>query len=425
METISWKKQLYDGSLDGELAALYGECGKARERYEALVGHYVNLFGEAPAVLCSAPGRTELCGNHTDHQQGRVLCGSVAMDTLAAAAPSGDLRVTIHSQGFGEISLTLDDLSPRPEEKGTTAALIRGVADGLRARGMAAGGFRAAVTSDVPAGGGLSSSASFEILMGALFARFSHHDVDAMTLAKIGQRAEREYFGKPSGLLDQAACACGGITMIDFLNPEEPAVEPIAFDYRSHGYVLCAVDTHTSHADLTADYAAIPEDMTAVARALGRPVLRYVNYPELDKLSGFSPLALDRARHFFFENARVPHMAEALRRGDMDTAVFLMNESGRSSRELLRNVVPPSHPERTDMAVALDRAESLLAGKGAWRIHGGGFAGCIQCLVPAGDFEVFRAAMDGWYGKGACFELRIRPCGIHFLGNGVPGERHA
>ncbi len=281
------------------------------------------------------------------------------------------------------------------------------------------------MVSDVPAGGGLSSSASFEILAGALFARFSNAEADPMTLAKIGQRAEREYFGKPSGLLDQAACACGGITMIDFLDPEQPEVEHIAFDYRAHCFVLCAVDTRTSHADLTADYAAIPADMCAVARALGQPVLRYVNYKDLAGLTGFAPEVLDRARHFFFENARVPHMAEALRLGDMDTAVFLTNESGRSSRELLRNIVPASHPERTDMALALDRAESLLSGKGAWRIHGGGFAGCIQCLVPAGDYEGFQAAMDGWYGDGACFELRIRPCGVHFLGTGVPGGSHA
>ena len=202
-------------------------------------------------------------------------------------------------------------------------------------------------------------------------------------------------------------------------------MERIAFDYRSHGYVLCAVDTHTSHADLTGDYAAIPADMGAVAAALGQPVLRYVNYTELDGLSGFSPEVLDRARHFFFEDARVPHMAEALRRGEMDRVLFLMNESGRSSRELLRNVVPPSHPERTDMALALDRAESLLDGTGAWRIHGGGFAGCIQCLVPVSAYESFRNAMDGWYGAGSCFELRVRPCGVHVLGDGIPEVTHA
>ena len=422
----SWKNRLASGDFDGELTALYGSAREARERYIRLIDDYVNLFGEEPTLLCSAPGRTELCGNHTDHQRGRVLCASVTRDILAAVGKSGDDRVTIHSAGFGRVSLTLDDLALREEEKGTSAGLLRGVAAGLRSRGCTVSGFQAVITSDVPAGGGLSSSAAFEILAGALFSRL-HGDraPDPMTLAKVGQFAEREYFGKPSGLLDQAACACGGITMIDFADPEEPAVERIAFDYRSHGYVLCAVDTHTSHADLTGDYAAIPADMGAVAAALGQPVLRYVNYTELDGLSGFSPEVLDRARHFFFEDARVPHMAEALRRGEMDRVLFLMNESGRSSRELLRNVVPPSHPERTDMALALDRAESLLAGTGAWRIHGGGFAGCIQCLVPVSAYESFRNAMDGWYGSGSCFELRVRPCGVHVLGDGIPEVTHA
>ena len=426
MDTKSWKKRLSDGSLDAELAALYGCSESARSRYASLIYDYVNLFGTEPSVLCSAPGRTELCGNHTDHQNGRVLCGSVTMDTLAAAAPTEDGKIVLHSKGFGKTTLELDDLSPREEEKGTTAAILRGVAAGFAARGWRIGGFRAAVSSDVPPGGGLSSSASFEILVGALFSRFYHHDqADAMTLARIGQSAEREYFGKPSGLLDQAACACGGITMIDFADPDAPAVEPIDFEYRAHGFVLCAVDTHTSHADLTDDYAAIPADMTAIARALGQPVLRYVNQSDLDTLRGISPLARERARHFFAENERVPGMAEALRRGDMDAVIALMNESGRSSRERLQNVVPPSHPERREMAEALDRAEELLSGKGAWRIHGGGFAGCIQCLVPAADFDGFRAAMDRWYGEGACFELRIRPCGVHFLGTGVPGADHA
>ncbi len=422
----SWKSRLASGDLDGELTALYGSARGPRDRYVRLIDDYTDLFGEEPALLCSAPGRTELCGNHTDHQRGRVLCASVTRDILAAVGPSGDDRAAIRSAGFDPVPLTLDDLALREEEKGTSAGLLRGVAAGLRSRGWKTGGLRAALTSDVPAGGGLSSSAAFEILAGALFScLYNDGAVDPMTLAKAGQFAEREYFGKPSGLLDQAACACGGITCIDFADPEDPAVERIAFDYRSHGYVLCAVDTHTSHADLTGDYAAIPADMGAVARALGQPVLRYVNYSDLDTLSGFSPEVLDRARHFFFENARVPHMAEALRRGEMDRVLFLMNESGRSSRELLRNVVPPSHPERGDMALALDRAESLLAGKGAWRIHGGGFAGCIQCLVPVSDYENFRTAMDGWYGEGSCFELRVRPCGVHVLGDGVSEVRHA
>ncbi len=418
MNTAQWKEHIARGGADGEFVRLYGSAHPAA-RYLALLDAFEARFGTAEAVIVSAPGRTEICGNHTDHQRGRVLCAAVTMDTLAVAAPADDLSVTLLSEGYPELRLSLEDTAPRPEEAGTTAALIRGVAAGLRQKGLAVGGLRAVLTSTVLAGGGLSSSASFEILIGALFTRLSGaSDLPPMELAKIGQAAERDWFGKPCGLMDQAACAEGGITLIDFLSPAEPAVERIDFDYREAGYVLCAADTRTSHADLTDDYAAIPADMTAVAHALGAEVLRLADPARLEDpavRASLSPLALDRAEHFFLENERVVCMAEALRRRDMPQVIALMNESGRSSRELLRNVVPAGDPSRNGMAVALDRAEALLRGKGAWRVHGGGFAGCIQCLVPAEDYDAFREAMDGFYGKGACFELRVRPAGPWFL----------
>lgn len=244
--------------------------------------------------------------------------------------------------------------------------------------------------------------------------------MDALTLARIGQSAERNYFGKPSGLMDQAASAFGGITKIDFAGGDRPDVTRIAFDFRVHGYILCAVNTHSRHDDLTPDYAAIPRDMTSVARAFGKDVLRQVDAaafaaPEMrERLArDISPVAADRAEHFFAEDERVERMAAALLEGDMPEYIRNMNASGASSRTLLRNVVPALHPERTEMAAALDRAAALLEGKGAWRIHGGGFAGCIQCLVPISGYEGFRAAMDGYYGEGACFELRIRGCGAY------------
>ena len=419
-----WKDRLAAGEYDAPLAMLYGTADTARARYGRLCGEYLRTFGDAPdALLISAPGRTELAGNHTDHQHGIVLCAAVTLDAAAAAASAPDNAVEIVSDGFGRVRVSLADLAPRADETGTTAALIRGVAARFSASGLRIGGWRACIHSLVPAGGGLSSSAAFEILTGAIFsALYNGGRADALTLARIGQSAERDYFGKPSGLMDQAASAFGGITKIDLADKDRPDVSRIAFDFRAHGYVLCAVNTRSRHDDLTPDYAAIPRDMTAVAKAFGQPVLRYVNQsdfaaPEVRArlARDISPVAVQRAEHFFAEDERVERMAAALRTGDMPAYIRNMNASGASSRTLLRNVVPALHPERTEMAAALDRAAALLEGKGAWRIHGGGFAGCIQCLVPIPDYESFRAAMDGYYGIGACFELRTRSCGAYAL----------
>lgn len=419
-----WKDRLAAGEYDAPLAMLYGTADTARARYGRLCGEYLRTFGDAPdALLISAPGRTELAGNHTDHQLGIVLCAAVTLDAAAAAASAPDNAVEIVSDGFGRVRVSLADLAPRADETGTTAALIRGVAARFSASGLRIGGWRACIHSLIPAGGGLSSSAAFEILTGAIFsALYNGGRADALTLARIGQSAERDYFGKPSGLMDQAASAFGGITKIDFADKDRPDVSRIAFDFRAHGYVLCAVNARSRHDDLTPDYAAIPRDMTAVAKAFGQPVLRYVNRsdfaaPEVRArlARDISPVAVQRAEHFFAEDERVERMAAALRTGDMPAYIRNMNASGASSRTLLRNVVPALHPERTEMAAALDRAAALLEGKGAWRIHGGGFAGCIQCLVPIPDYESFRAAMDGYYGIGACFELRTRSCGAYAL----------
>ena len=419
-----WKDRLAAGEYDAPLAMLYGTADTARARYGRLCGEYLRTFGDAPdALLISAPGRTELAGNHTDHQLGIVLCAAVTLDAAAAAASAPDNAVEIVSDVFGRVRVSLADLAPRADETGTTAALIRGVAARFSASGLRIGGWRACIHSLIPAGGGLSSSAAFEILTGAIFsALYNGGRADALTLARIGQSAERDYFGKPSGLMDQAASAFGGITKIDFADKDRPDVSRIAFDFRAHGYVLCAVNTRSRHDDLTPDYAAIPRDMTAVAKAFGQPVLRYVNHsdfaaPEVRArlARDISPVAVQRAEHFFAEDERVERMAAALRTGDMPAYIRNMNASGASSRTLLRNVVPALHPERTEMAAALDRAAALLEGKGAWRIHGGGFAGCIQCLVPIPDYESFRAAMDGYYGIGACFELRTRSCGAYAL----------
>ena len=426
MKTDEWKDRLRQGQFDSELSILYASApDDPRHRYIGCLDAFADAFGEADAALVSAPGRTELAGNHTDHQNGMVLCAAVTMDTLAVAAPRKDDTVHIVSRGFGEIRLRLNTLSPLSEEKGTSEAIVRGVAAGFQKRGYAVGGINAVITSDVPAGGGLSSSAAFEVLIGTLFSHFFNNDsLDALTLAIIGQEAERDFFGKPSGLMDQAASACGGITRIDFADPALPHVDRLSFDFRRSGFVLCAVDTRTSHADLTDDYAAIPAEMKAVAAFFGCSVLREVApaafYDSQNRaaLSKQVPLrAVLRAEHFFGENKRVGVMADALSAGDMKRYIELMNASGASSREKLQNVIPSLHPEQRSMAEALDRAGELLQGKGAWRIHGGGFAGCIQCLVPEADFPSFRSAMDGYYGDGACWEMRIRPCGPYILGS--------
>ena len=427
MRIDDWRNALRGGRFDDEFAALYasGTDGPLA-RYEGLLALFADVFGDADAALLSAPGRTELAGNHTDHQNGVVLCAAVTVDTAAAAAKSGDDMVHILSRGFGEFRLRLDSFSPRPEEKGTSAAIVRGVADGLRRHGFAVGGFNAVVDSDVPAGGGLSSSAAFEVLIGSVFSQlFNGGRVDALTLAITGQEAERDHFGKPSGLMDQTASAFGGITRIDFADPTHPRIDRLDFDFRRSGYVLCAVDTRTSHADLTDDYASIPAEMKSVAAFFGCSVLREVDpgrffdpdcRAALEK--AVSPRAVQRAEHFFAENERAGLMAEALSKGDMARYIALMNESGASSREKLQNVIPSKYPDNRSMAEALDRSEALLRGKGAWRIHGGGFAGCIQCLVPSADYPAFRSAMDRYYGPGACMELRVRPCGPHILAKG-------
>lgn len=369
----AWKDRLAAGKYDAPLAALYGAADAPRSRYARLCEEYLRTFGDAPdALLISAPGRTELAGNHTDHQLGIVLCAAVTLDTAAAAASAADNAVEIVSDGFGRVRVSLDDPAPRKNETGTTAALIRGVAAGFAARGLRIGGWRACIHSLVPAGGGLSSSAAFEILTGAVFsALYNGGRVDALTLARIGQSAERNYFGKPSGLMDQAASAFGGITKIDFADRERPDISRIAFDFRAHGYVLCAVNTHSRHDDLTPDYAAIPRDMTAVAKAFGKDVLRQVDpaafaAPEMRKriAQEISPVAADRAEHFFAEDERVERMAAGAVGGQYAGVYPEYERLGRIIPHAAAQRCPRAAPGADGMASALDRAAAAAGGQG-------------------------------------------------------------
>ena len=421
MNALQWKEKLKTGALNRTLTHLYGSAEAQSRRCGQLIDNYVNLFGDDELLLISAPGRTELAGNHTDHQLGHVLCAAISLDTLAAAAPTGDNCVMVISEGFGETRVDLGSLEPVAAENGTTAALIRGVAAALREMGYAIGGFRACITSQVPAGGGLSSSASFEILIGAIFsALYNDGAIAPVQLAEAGYRAENRHFGKPCGRMDQMACALGGIQMIDFARPETPEITGVDFSFRRAGYVLCVVDTHTDHADLTEDYAAIPREMGLVAERFGQTYLRYVNLLEFSKAlpqleKELPKRCIDRAAHFFEEDRRVTQMAAVLTNNNAEAYRAMMQASGNSSRWQLQNIVPASRPDNRGLETALERCKAALGGQGAYRVHGGGFAGYVQCLVPEELWASFKAEMEAQYGHGAVVELRIRPAGAYCL----------
>ena len=380
--------------------------------YEALKEKFFETFGRQAQYLFSAPGRTEIGGNHTDHQLGRVLAGAVSLETVAAVAENGGNVVRVLSEGYPLCEIDLDDLSIRPEEFGTTAALIRGVAAGTGLRK----GFDACVSSTVLPGSGLSSSAAFEVLLGTVASHLSGAGLNAVEIAQLGQRVENEYFGKPCGLMDQMASSVGGVITIDFADPGRPLVEPLDFDFAACGHALCIVDSGADHADLTDEYAAIPREMKAVAAVFGKQVLRqveatdfYARLPEVREAAG--DRAALRAMHFFDENRRVGEQVAALRAGDFERFLALVNESGNSSWLYLQNVTPTGATQHQELAAALARARHLLVGRGACRVHGGGFAGTIQAFVPLDLLERFRRGMEAVLGEGSCHVLSIRPEG--------------
>lgn len=415
------RRALGAGELDGTLSRLkYGEISGARAKVAHVLDGFARSFGddeERPVVLCSAPGRTEICGNHTDHQHGRVLAGAVDLDFLACAAPNGLNRIRFQSEGWPMVEISLDELLPRTDERESTAALVRGMAGLVKERGYEVAGFDAYAVSEVLPGSGLSSSAACEVLLGVIEnCLFCSGELDAVTIAQLGQRAENVYFGKPSGLMDQTASSVGGAVAIDFADPAEPVVRSVAVDLESLGYALCIIDSGASHAALTGEYASIPEEMGAVAAYFGRKVLREVDeaellraLPELRRAAG--DRAVLRAMHFFADDRRSAEEADALERGDIDAFLALVRESGRSSWELLQNITPTGAAKEQAMAVALAVAERALAGRGACRVHGGGFAGTIQAFVPLDILEAFRSEIEGALGAGCCHVLRIRPVG--------------
>lgn len=349
-----------------------------------------------------APGRTELAGNHTDHQNGRVLAAAVNTGVTAKVSGNADRVIRVVSDGFAPFAIRLDDLAPRETEFGTPQALVRGVVSAMRAAGGVVCGFDARVSSALKPGGGLSSSAAFEILIGRILnARCNGGAFDARALAAFGQTAENDYFGKPSGLMDQLACAMGGVVYIDFQTGE---VQRLHAGFAAMGLTLCLTNTGGSHAGLTAAYAEIPADMRAVAAQFGAERLADVP-PDVFFARRRPGRAFDRAAHFFVENERVPRLRDALLCGDAAAYLRLMNESGRSSETLLRNIRAPAGDDRLERGLAL--SAQLLKGVGAWRVHGGGFAGCVQALLPAEAFPAYRAAMEAAFGAGACQKIKI------------------
>jgi galactokinase len=374
-------------------------------------------FGGAPERYFSAPGRTEIGGNHTDHQRGRVLAGAVNLDTVAAVRANGTNMIRIQSKGYPLSEVNLNNLEPVASEINSTPALIRGVAARFVQLGCAVGGFDAYCESTVLPGSGLSSSAAFEVLVGTIINHlFFDGKVSQPEIAMIGQYAENVFFGKPCGLMDQTASAVGNLVTIDFFDKEKPVIEPVDFDFASCGHALCIIDSGADHADLTDEYAAVPGEIKAVATYLGKEVLTqideaefYAKIPELRKACG--DRAVMRCLHFYQENARVPQQVAALREGDFEAFLRLVKQSGYSSYMYLQNVIPSGYKAHQDVAVALALAEHYLQGRGAYRVHGGGFAGTIQAFVPVDMLDAFVAGMDAALGEGACHVLSIRPQG--------------
>ncbi len=409
---------LSTGEALERLKALYGsreaELKRQAARYAGLVKKHEALFHSSGRILMvSAPGRIEIAGNHTDHNNGRVLAAAVSLDCLAAVAPRQDMKVRVLSEGFSPVETDLTDTSVREEDKGTSASLIRGVADGMMQNGMKIGGFDAVVTSDVVTGSGLSSSAAYEVMIAQILdALYNGRTLDPILRARIAQYAENVHFGKPSGLMDQMASSVGGMVTIDF--KDEPRVEGLPFRFSNSGYDIVVVNTGSSHDNLTDEYASIRLEMNEVAAFFGKSVLRQVdagdvwrNLKALRERLGERPVL--RAIHYFNENERVGKLVEDVKIGDAERVLEGMIASGDSSQKLLQNVYVAGRSQ--PMTLALTLAESMLKGRGAWRVHGGGFAGTTLNVVPRDMTEEFTRRMNEVFGDGACFILDVRPEG--------------
>ncbi|NLK05737.1 MAG: galactokinase [Spirochaetales bacterium] len=397
---------------------LYGQhCNNEHMdvRYIALIEQHHRLFGEENPSLFSTAGRTELGGNHTDHNLGKVLAATINLDTIAAVTPRSDSKVILDSEGYPRVEVDLHDLAVREEEKNTTEALVRGIAHAFSLRGLTIGGWQANTTSNVLKGSGLSSSAAVEILCGTIFNHLYNKDVlTPVDLATIGKYSENTYFGKPSGLMDQMACAYGGIIGIDFKNEANPEITPVSYSFAEHGYNLVIVDTGGNHADLTPEYASVPKEMRQVASVFGKTNLRDVGeqafmekLPELRKTLQ-NDRCLLRAIHFFQENKRVDTMLACLKEHDMEGYLKAVSESGESSFCFLQNLYPSFHPQEQGLSLAIATTKAILGDDATVRVHGGGFAGTIQAYVPDELLAPYTKRIKALFGAQSVTIIAIR-----------------
>ena len=409
------------GEMDEKLRTVYvldSEVEKQKPRYISLLEEFIKLFGDdRDVIITSAPGRTEVCGNHTDHNNGKVMAASINLDAIAVCAKSSDNRIRVKSQGHAMNEVNITKLLPDEAEFGHSTAMVRGVVAKIKNLGFEIGGFDAVTTSDVMGGSGLSSSAAFEVLLGTTVSYlFNDGKISAVDIAKVAQYSENVFFGKPCGLLDQMASSVGTFVSIDFESTEKPVIKKVDYDFSTSGHSLCIVDTGGNHSDLTDDYAAVRAEMESVAAAMGKNVLREISFEDFKKAlpeikDKVNDRAIIRAFHFYNENIRVEKAVSALESGDFDAFKQIIIDSGHSSYMYNQNVFAPSNPTEQKLSVALCMSEDILKGKGAWRVHGGGFAGTIQAFVPNDMLDEYKTAMESVFGEGNCHVLIIRPVG--------------
>ena len=414
------RENIASGKYDSALAVLYksADIPAQRERYIRVSKAFDEFYGEGREVeVFSAPGRTEIGGNHTDHNHGKVLAGGVDLDAIAVASKNDEFTVRVKSEGYGMDTADLNELYPHDAETGHSASLVRGVCAAFKERGYEIGGFDATTASDVLSGSGLSSSAAFEVLIGTILNHlYNGGRVSAVEIAQIAQYAENVYFGKPCGLMDQMASSVGGFVKIDFADPASPVIDKVNFDFASCGHSLCIIDSGADHSDLTDDYAAVRGEMEQTAAVFGKKVLREVDRDEFENnirlvREKVNDRAVLRAKHFFNENIRVDAQAAALEKGDFEEFKRLIIDSGFSSYMYNQNVFTCKYPTRQAVSVALAMCHDMLCGKGAWRVHGGGFAGTIQAFVPNDMLDEFKRRICAVFGEKACYVLNIRPVG--------------
>ncbi|MCI9446709.1 MAG: galactokinase [Lachnospiraceae bacterium] len=420
MNTKTLTGELKTQAFQERLKEIYVDAGVLTyqtERYQKAIGKFEELYGEQEAEIYSAPGRSEVGGNHTDHQHGEVLAASINLDAIAVVSKTEENIIRLLSDGYPMITVDLSDLEMRKGEEGTSAGLIRGMAYGLKKNGHSVGGFQAFVTSDVLNGAGMSSSAAFEVLVGTILSGlYNDMAISPVEIAQVAQYSENVFFGKPCGLMDQMACSVGGLIHIDFADPQKPIVEKVDVDFSAYRHSLCITDTKGSHADLTDEYAAIPQEMKKVAEFFGKDFLReadpeefYKNISVIRDKCGDRPVL--RALHFFEEEKRVELEVAALQAGDFQGFLSNVQESGDSSYKFLQNIYSNKDVQNQSVSIGLAVSDSILKGHGVSRVHGGGFAGTIQAFVADDFVGTYREALDGVYGDGSCHVLKVRPFG--------------